>query len=317
MELYFKEGEIREVQPPPDLVSGASTGEDGETITLTGMIIDEGAFIGADITRHEDSSPTILENLGELRVDAFADCNFGTGHEIIFPKTTHTIKDRAFKNFEYTDKITFEIKGSGESFPWAIGDRPDFGYDVFMQSEADPQLFPDEITLSWSDIYFSAGYMILDKVNPCLFEGGLVGPLPLSEVTVNNHEFWSGLEEGWAITMSMQFAEVQDIQDPSIKQKIWVVSYNEATPNSVLFYAHSNTVEGPWEKPTSFIVVDPSQAGDPNAGAVYSNQPTITADWGDVNEEIELIVPSGEFFNYACGNFRERTKFTGKIIEAE
>ena len=151
MELYFKEGEIREVQPPPDLVSGASTGEDGETITLTGMIIDEGAFIGADITRHEDSSPTILENLGELRVDAFADCNFGTGHEIIFPNTTHTIKDRAFQNFEYTDNITFEIKGSGVSSPWAIGDRPKFGYDVF-DIDLEPDEFMDldsDFTIYW------------------------------------------------------------------------------------------------------------------------------------------------------------------------
>ena len=37
MELYFKEGEIREVQAPPNLGSGVNTGEDGETIMLTGI----------------------------------------------------------------------------------------------------------------------------------------------------------------------------------------------------------------------------------------------------------------------------------------
>lgn len=273
-----------------------------KTPTKNPLIIEEWAFAGRLILPDGDLSIPAAE----IRRESFANVNWGEGHHISFTEQVLLVGERSFADSIYESGITFEIQGSE-----ANGTRPEFSENVFENlSPSGDYSFPD-LVIDFTTVYgySPSSYNNYTPVVTGVFDTGTCEWNGSFEYTTDNGED-PPVTSSW--TGSLQYVRY----DYDLKR--YVGFFDDGGPDSIFFFLASNILEDPDEEPTIWggysnlqQFID-GESGNPNGGDIsvyYDN----SGSWPEFDENIQFIVPSGELPYYHCGEFREKSKYFGKI----
>lgn len=219
-------------------------------------------------------------------------------HKITLTSGVVSIGSEAFANASFEGQLTFEIKGSDEN-----GTRPEFGIGAFDQgnyNSADYDSYGGVSSLTGVSIAYSD----VDDQNG--IQNGVVNPIGN---TCSN--FFIQEDDN-------DFGSYYFTLDWDSDEFIWIgnMSNNGYQGGaSQLWWIRSQQYDSRAVDPTTGQWSVTDFGGTPIAGSVAVS---AIGEWPlEPADDIQLIVPSGEVDYYCCGDFRQRTKFTGRISAAQ